>query len=71
MIAGDGRNTGTMLEVVTGMNRFSTVTCGKAGYVVTSATWWVDMVRVWRSLLMAKGEEGERLSHRTEGDRVH
>lgn len=60
-----------MLEVVTGVNSFSVVTGGKAGYVDTSATRRVDVVNVWRSLLMGKIEEGERLSHRTEGDLVH
>lgn len=35
MTEGDGRNTGRMLEVVSGMTSFSVATGGKAGYVGT------------------------------------
>lgn len=59
MMQGDGRNAGALLEAAMDMNIFSTV---------TSAAWWVDMVGVCSSLLMAASEEGENVAQTTEGD---
>lgn len=56
---GDGRNAGAILEVAIDMNIFS---------IVTGAAWWVDVVGVCRSLLMAEREEGENVAQRTVGD---
>lgn len=56
---GDGR------EQFLCSNRWEGRICGYQCYLAGR------LVNVWRSLLMGKSEEGERLSHRTEGDLVH
>lgn len=68
MIQGDGRNAGAMPELVIGMNSLYK-------QVGRQSMWAPRLLMgrhaggsLWRSLLMAESEEGEKVSHRTEGD---